>query len=404
MKNFLFPLLFTLWSGQVALVWAQPSSSGVLVSQPPLNAQATQQKAAAQYLATEADGKIRLSLQVLAPGAVIEALRLDNIGGQTSLWRSDGGAGEAGRLTVTRQGGIVADGSEKINYGPLGQGEEIFELLLADNGAFKERKTNFRVTVFMAGGTRINTLLTRVESPASTVAAQTQTASTSQNDQVKALEAQIADLQKQNEELKNRPQTEPKEERAPNTSAQEAQPGPPPAPKEYAPGWLVRIISVEKDFKITDPTPLLEVVNFVATKSGYKTDDYTNLADGAFKVPYALWKGEAFLRADEAGKYIFSTTSKINWTGKLNQAILVEGVVVATGSTSPLMGSVELEPGLYRFEYLAYLNVNNADQPDMAYASFNLQVKGPSDEQMRPITDALLIEKTAPTPSTGKKK
>ena len=119
--------------------------------------------AAAHYSAVAQDGKISLAVQVLAPGASLEAFRIDNIGGQSSLWRSDSSEGGARPLIVARKGESLADGSGKMSFGPLGEAEDIFELALVDNGAFKDKKTDFRITVFLADGRRAFCLLKGAE-------------------------------------------------------------------------------------------------------------------------------------------------------------------------------------------------------------------------------------------------
>ena len=145
---------------------AAPLTEGEpLAAYPPLGSPEGQPVAAAHYLAAEEDGKIRLAVQVLAPGAGIEAIRIDNIVGPSALWRSDGAGVEARPITVTRKGETLTDGSAKMNIGPLGRDEELLELTLTDNGAFKGRQTDFRVTVFLAGGGRANCLLKAVVGP-----------------------------------------------------------------------------------------------------------------------------------------------------------------------------------------------------------------------------------------------
>jgi len=125
--------------------------------------------AAVHYLASGEEGEIRLTAQVLAPGATLEALRIDTVTGRASVWRSDGEGGEP--LTVAREGETLADGRGKMNFGPLGEAEELLELTLADNdGAFQDRQAEFRVTFFMAGGARALCLLKAADQPATYLA------------------------------------------------------------------------------------------------------------------------------------------------------------------------------------------------------------------------------------------
>jgi len=158
-------------------------------------------------------------------------------------------------------------------------------------------------------------------------------------------------------------------------------------PPSYTPGWRVQIISVPYEFNITDfPPP--EAATFVAAKPEYSLADYMSLAKNTPKFDYVLWKGEAFLKAEEAGHYVFSIVSSDD--NREKKAIYVEDNLVATGSDSALMGAAELEPGLYKVGFRV------AGQPS-DYNKFKILVKRPSGNRGLPISQVLL------TPA-GKKK
>jgi len=159
----IFLALILLFSGPAFPVWAAPVAGEAYPSLAP--AKDGRPQSAAHYQAIDEDGKISLAVQVLAPGARIEGFRIDNLGGKSSLWRSDSQDGGAQPLIVARRGETLADGLGKMSYGPLGQAEDIFELTLVDNGAFKDKKTDFRITVFLADGKRAFSLLKGADQP-----------------------------------------------------------------------------------------------------------------------------------------------------------------------------------------------------------------------------------------------
>jgi hypothetical protein len=118
---------------------------------PPLAAAAGKPKAAAHRVRLE-NGQVELALQVLAPGKTIEAVRIDNIGGVSCLWRSDG-KDQAAPLSVSRAGQNLSDGTQGLGFN-AGDAEVLLSLSLQDNGAFAGQATEFRVTVFFANGER----------------------------------------------------------------------------------------------------------------------------------------------------------------------------------------------------------------------------------------------------------
>lgn len=125
---------------------------------------------------------VELALQVLAPGKTVEAVRIDNLGGVSSLWRSDG-RDNAAPLAVSHGGASLSVGSMPMIFNP-GNTEALLSLSFKDNGAFTGKNTDFRVTVFFTGGERTMyalsagdfpaTVLTQVtqEAPAATVPAE----------------------------------------------------------------------------------------------------------------------------------------------------------------------------------------------------------------------------------------
>ena len=234
MKKMLGRVLFFLAAAGLGPViaagfaWANPADPAY----PPLSpAKDGRPSAAAHYLSAGEDGKIRLALQVRAPGATIESVRLDNLSGPSSTWRSAWVGDEAAPLTVTHNGQTLADGSRKMSFGPLGEDEEVLELTLADNGAFKEQRTDFRVTVFLAGGARALCLLKIVDQPPPA--------------------ASLAKTEPQ--------EAPPARPEPPATQKQEAekaaQARPEPPKDQDSPGFLDRLKAKLKNFNITDYLP-----------------------------------------------------------------------------------------------------------------------------------------------------
>ncbi len=134
-----------------------PAPAPAAASYPPLVLAANGKPKAAAHRVSVAGGAVELALQVLAPGKTIEAVRIDNVGGVSSLWRSDGRDGGAA-LTVSAGGKKLADGTKPMAFAP-GGAEALLSLSLKDNGAFAGKATEFRVTVFFAGGERALCLL-----------------------------------------------------------------------------------------------------------------------------------------------------------------------------------------------------------------------------------------------------
>ncbi|MDR2946583.1 MAG: hypothetical protein LBV79_07560 [Candidatus Adiutrix sp.] len=168
-----------------------------------------------------------------------------------------------------------------------------------------------------------------------------------------------------------------------------------PQAARYTPGWRARIISVPWDLDITDKLPPLEVASFVADKPGYGMYDYLKIIPQAPDVDWALWKGEAFLDAKEAGNYVFSISTTSG--DKFHRAIFVEGNLIAASKdqySNSLIGAAELEPGLYRVEFRVLVLANYGGSRSIgSRAGFSVQVKGPSDNQGRPISEVLLVRK-----------
>ncbi|MDR2947255.1 MAG: hypothetical protein LBV79_11000 [Candidatus Adiutrix sp.] len=145
MKKAFLILLFILCSQSLA--WAQPAAG---------------QAAAKPYVKpvslTLAGAQVQLGLEVWAPEQAVTAVRLDNVGGETSLWRSDGQDSQALPLPVQQGGTLLTDGTTAMALKLPGEPQRL-DLNFADNGAFCGNQTEFRVTVFLANGNRLLCLL-----------------------------------------------------------------------------------------------------------------------------------------------------------------------------------------------------------------------------------------------------
>jgi len=148
---------------------ASPASAAY----PPLAA-ADGKPAIAAHRVSFVNDTVQLTLQVLAPGKMIEAVRIDNLGGTPSLWRSDGRDGAA-PLAVSQGGVPLSTGSMPMIFRP-GNREALLSLSLKDNGAFVGKNTDFRVTVFFTGGERVMYALNAGDFPIIAPAQITQTA------------------------------------------------------------------------------------------------------------------------------------------------------------------------------------------------------------------------------------
>ena len=90
--------------------------------------------------------QVELAVAVLAPGKTIEAVRIDNLGGVSSLWRSDG-------KDQTPPVAVSSGGASALGL-TLNDAETPLSLTLKDNGAFAGKATDFRLTVFFTDGGR----------------------------------------------------------------------------------------------------------------------------------------------------------------------------------------------------------------------------------------------------------
>jgi hypothetical protein len=122
---------------------------------PPLTADGKPR--AATHLVRLENDTVELALQILAPGKTLEAIRIDNLGGVSSRWRSDGKE-EGAPLSVSQDGNSLSSGSQAMNL-TLGDAEVLLSLSLKDNAAFAGKATEFRVTVFFSGGERAMCML-----------------------------------------------------------------------------------------------------------------------------------------------------------------------------------------------------------------------------------------------------
>lgn len=177
------------------------------------------------------------------------------------------------------------------------------------------------------------------------------------------------------------------------------------APK-YRHGWLARIISVTRDFNIIGSLPSSELANFVATKPGYRLNEYMNIAKGSPPVDYPLWKGEGYLNADEAGYYVFSILKGTEGANEENRncsalddrnigmAIYVGDVVVASGvNPNYLMGATILEPALHKVEFRIF---GSSGENWNCLTNFKILIKKPSDNRGLPASEVLSL----PVPET----
>jgi serine/threonine protein kinase len=119
------------------------------LSKPPPNGPNVKPEVAAHFVRLES-GRVELALRVLAPGRTIEAVRIDNLGGKSSLWRSDSKDG-AQPISVSLGGVPHSSGAQTMNL-RMGKEKEQLSLSLRDNGAFAGKKTDFRAIVFFADG------------------------------------------------------------------------------------------------------------------------------------------------------------------------------------------------------------------------------------------------------------
>ena len=104
------------------------------------------------------DGKeVQLALQVLAPGKTIETVRIDNIDGVLSKWRSDGKE-SAAPLTVMDGADTLTKGTTAMNLA-LAEAEKLLTISFTDNGAVSGKETTLRITVFFADKSRVACLL-----------------------------------------------------------------------------------------------------------------------------------------------------------------------------------------------------------------------------------------------------
>jgi len=135
---------------------------------PALDAADGKPKVVAHPVRLEKDA-VELALQVLAPGKTLQAIRIDNLGGVSSRWRSDGKE-EGAPLSVSQGDAVLTSGAEAMNLA-LGDEEALLSLSLKDNGAFAGKATDFRVTVFFADGARAMYALNAGDFPAASAPA-----------------------------------------------------------------------------------------------------------------------------------------------------------------------------------------------------------------------------------------
>jgi putative hemolysin len=142
-----------------ASFYAALAMLGILFAAPPATADG-KPKVTAQQVRLEND-VVELALEVLAPGKTIEAVRIDNVGGVSSLWRSDG-KDKADPLSVSHNGQILSSGAQVMSLA-AGDAEVPLSLSLKDNGAFAGKATEFRATVFFADKTRVMCMVEKAQ-------------------------------------------------------------------------------------------------------------------------------------------------------------------------------------------------------------------------------------------------
>lgn len=124
---------------------------------PPLKTDDKGAPIAAAHLIDLDGQKVRLALQVLAPDKTVARLRIDNIGGAPALWQSNSGDKQALIKILDGDSELVAEAGA-INL-KLSNKEKLLELRLTDNGSFKVKKSDYRITIFFDDGQRAQCIL-----------------------------------------------------------------------------------------------------------------------------------------------------------------------------------------------------------------------------------------------------
>ena len=124
---------------------------------PPLTPAANGKPRAAIHKISQENGTVQLALQLLAPGKIVQAIRLDNIDGPSALWRSDG-KDNAAPLVVADGDVVLSDGASPLQLG-LGDAEKMLTLRLKDTKHLPDTNREFRLTVFFSDSDRAMCLL-----------------------------------------------------------------------------------------------------------------------------------------------------------------------------------------------------------------------------------------------------
>ena len=127
------------------------SSAVTLPKLTPLPTDGKKDRLHATLVSVEGDA-VTIALQVLGIGKSVKSVRIDNIGGLSSLWQT--GNEKALPLTVTTDAGAPF-----TSVTAPATGERILVVQLQDNGAFSTQKTQLRFTVFFNDGSRAMGLL-----------------------------------------------------------------------------------------------------------------------------------------------------------------------------------------------------------------------------------------------------
>lgn len=167
------------------------------------------------------------------------------------------------------------------------------------------------------------------------------------------------------------------------------------SPDQFAPGWIARVYAVDEGYDFSSGIPKTELGKFVANKSEYRLAEYSQFINMKVSQKAILWRGEAFLEVKETGSHVFML-NLWDWSWGV---ILVEGVEIgsAWGSGKSILGTAELEPGIYKIEFRVAGAVDGGKGRALAGVrndnGFSMAVKRPSDDTPVPISEVFLMRK-----------
>ncbi|GHU29577.1 hypothetical protein AGMMS50256_14770 [Betaproteobacteria bacterium] len=159
---------------------------------------------------------------------------------------------------------------------------------------------------------------------------------------------------------------------------------------DLKPGWRNSIYPLDRGADVTS-LPQASVGSFVSTTSEHKFGDYVKPIGMEVKGKAILWRGQAFLVAEQAGNYVFA----LDVSGSTYGAIFVQGESLGRGTDQTVIGSAELEPGVYRVEVhvtsqMYFGKVGGGYHPG---TSFSLRIKTPADDVLQPASKVLFVKK-----------